>query len=36
MGEVVEAGLRRDLGEGWVDEVTLWMKDLGEKVFYGG
>ena len=36
VGEVVEAGLRRDLGEGRVDEVTLWMKDLGEKVFYGG
>ncbi len=36
VGEVVEAGLRKDLGEGRVDEATLWMKDLGDKVFYGG
>ena len=35
-GEVVEAGLRKDLSEGRVDEATLWMKDLGDKVFYGG
>jgi hypothetical protein len=33
---VVEAGVRQDLGEGRVDEATLWMRDLGEKVFYGG
>ena len=36
VGEVVEAGVRQDLGEGRVDEATLWMRDLGEKVFYGG
>ena len=36
VGEVVEAGLRKDLSEGRVDEATLWMKDLGDKVFYGG
>ena len=36
VGEVVEAGVRKDLGEGRVDEATLWMKDLGDKVFYGG
>ncbi|MEE9248762.1 MAG: flavin reductase [Dehalococcoidia bacterium] len=36
VGEAMEAGVRQDLGEGRADEATLWMKDLGEKVFYGG
>ena len=36
MGEVIEAGTPGDLGEGRVDDATLWMKDLGDKVFYGG
>ena len=36
IGEVIEAGTPGDLGEGRVDDATLWMKDLGDKVFYGG
>jgi len=36
VGEVTEAGISGDLGEGRVDDATLWMKDLGDKVFYGG
>jgi flavin reductase (DIM6/NTAB) family NADH-FMN oxidoreductase RutF len=35
LGEVIEAGLRLDL-EGRPDEAVLWLKDLGEKIFYGG
>ena len=36
VGEVIEAGVRKDLGGVRADEAILWMKDLGEKVFYGG
>ena len=36
VGEVVEAGTPGDLGDGRVDNATLWMQDLGDKVFYGG
>lgn len=35
VGRVVEVGLARAL-EGRADDATLWLKDLGEKVFYGG
>jgi len=35
IGEVVDAGLKDPI-EGRVDDVTLTLKDLGEKVFYGG
>lgn len=35
LGEVVDAGLRSDI-EGRPDETTLWLSDLGEKIFYGG
>ncbi len=35
IGEVVEAGVAAPI-EGRADDKTLWMKDLGEKVFYGG
>jgi flavin reductase (DIM6/NTAB) family NADH-FMN oxidoreductase RutF len=35
VGEVVEAGVAR-APEGRADDATLWLKDLGEKVFYGG
>ena len=35
IGEVVDAGLK-DAIEGRPDDVTLTLKDLGEKVFYGG
>ena len=35
VGEVVEAGIAR-APEGRADDATLWLKDLGEKVFYGG
>src|SRR5512145_3538734 len=35
VGRVVEAGLSR-APEGRADDATLWLKDLGEKVFYGG
>jgi flavin reductase (DIM6/NTAB) family NADH-FMN oxidoreductase RutF len=35
VGEVVEAGLSRT-PEGRADDATLWLKDLGDKVFYGG
>lgn len=33
--EVVDAGVRQAV-EGRPDEMTLTLKDLGEKVFYGG
>lgn len=35
IGEVVDAGLGQAI-EGRPDETTLTLKDLGEKVFYGG
>jgi flavin reductase (DIM6/NTAB) family NADH-FMN oxidoreductase RutF len=35
VGEVVEAGVT-ELPPGRPDEATLWLKDLGEKIFYGG
>jgi flavin reductase (DIM6/NTAB) family NADH-FMN oxidoreductase RutF len=35
IGEVVDAGVSRD-PEGRPDDVTLWLKDLGDKIFYGG
>ncbi len=35
VGEVVEAGVTRP-PEGRADEATLWLRDLGDKVFYGG
>ena len=35
VGEVVEAGVARP-PEGRADDATLWLKDLGDKVFYGG
>ena len=35
VGEVVDAGLPK-APEGRADEATLWLKDLGANVFYGG
>ena len=35
VGEVVNAGVRA-MPEGRPDDVTLTLKDLGDKVFYGG
>jgi flavin reductase (DIM6/NTAB) family NADH-FMN oxidoreductase RutF len=35
VGEVVEAGVSAEIG-GRPDDATLWLKDLGEKIFYGG
>lgn len=35
VGEVVAAGVKQQ-PEGRADDATLWMKDLGERVFYGG
>jgi flavin reductase (DIM6/NTAB) family NADH-FMN oxidoreductase RutF len=35
VGEVVEAGVAKP-PEGRADDATLWLKELGEKVFYGG
>lgn len=35
VGEVVEAGLA-SAPSGRPDDATLWLKDLGEKTFYGG
>jgi flavin reductase (DIM6/NTAB) family NADH-FMN oxidoreductase RutF len=35
VGEVVEAGLAK-APEGRADDATLWLKDLGANVFYGG
>ena len=35
VGEVVEAGVAA-APEGRADDATLWLKDLGERVFYGG
>jgi len=35
VGEVVDAGLTKE-PEGRADDATLWLKELGDKVFYGG
>jgi flavin reductase (DIM6/NTAB) family NADH-FMN oxidoreductase RutF len=35
VGKVVDVGLTKP-PEGRADDATLWLKDLGEKVFYGG
>ncbi len=35
IGEVVDAGLAK-APEGRADDATLWLKDLGANVFYGG
>jgi flavin reductase (DIM6/NTAB) family NADH-FMN oxidoreductase RutF len=35
VGRVVDAGLTKT-PEGRADDATLWLKDLGDKVFYGG
>ncbi|MFN8523655.1 MAG: flavin reductase family protein [Chloroflexota bacterium] len=35
VGEVVEAGVAKQ-PEGRPDDASLWLKDLGERVFYGG
>jgi flavin reductase (DIM6/NTAB) family NADH-FMN oxidoreductase RutF len=35
VAEVVDAGLAKE-PEGRPDDATLWLKDLGEKIFYGG
>lgn len=35
VGEVVEAGVAQQ-PEGRPDDAVLWLKDLGERVFYGG
>lgn len=35
VGEVVEAGVSAAI-EGRADDATLWLRDLGERMFYGG
>jgi len=35
VGEVVDAGVNRPI-EGRPDDAVLWLKELGEKIFYGG
>jgi len=35
VGEVIEAGLAK-APEGRADDATLWLKDLGPNIFYGG
>jgi len=35
VGEVVDAGVGKE-PEGRADDATLWLKELGDKVFYGG
>jgi len=35
VGEVTEAGVRQ-APTGRADDATLWLKELGERVFYGG
>lgn len=35
LGEVIDVGLNQEL-EDRPDDSTLWLKDLGEKIFYGG
>ena len=35
IGKVVDAGVSKQ-PEGRADDATLWLKELGDKVFYGG
>jgi flavin reductase (DIM6/NTAB) family NADH-FMN oxidoreductase RutF len=35
VGEVVDAGVSR-MPEGRADDATLWLRELGDKMFYGG
>jgi flavin reductase (DIM6/NTAB) family NADH-FMN oxidoreductase RutF len=35
IAEVIDAGITKP-PEGRPDDATLWLKDLGEKIFYGG
>jgi len=35
IGEVVDAGISKE-PQGRADEATLWLRDLGERIFYGG
>ena len=35
VAEVIDAGVTK-VPEGRPDDATLWLKDLGEKIFYGG
>jgi flavin reductase (DIM6/NTAB) family NADH-FMN oxidoreductase RutF len=35
VGKVVDVGLAK-APEGRLDDATLWLKDLGDKVYYGG
>jgi flavin reductase (DIM6/NTAB) family NADH-FMN oxidoreductase RutF len=35
VGKVVDAGVAK-APEGRADDATLWLKDLGDKIFYGG
>ncbi len=35
VGEVTAAGVRKE-PEGRADDATLWLKDLGDTVYYGG
>ena len=35
VAEVVDAGLKQEIA-GRPDDATLWLKDLGERIFYGG
>lgn len=35
VGQVIEVGLNTTV-EGRPDEASLWLKDLGENIFYGG
>jgi flavin reductase (DIM6/NTAB) family NADH-FMN oxidoreductase RutF len=35
VGEVIDAGVAKE-PEGRADDATLWLKELGEKTFYGG
>lgn len=35
VGEVVDAGVAAEIA-GRPDDATLWLRDLGEKTFYGG
>ena len=35
VGRVVEVGLAKPI-DGRADDATLWLKELGDKVFYGG
>jgi len=35
VGKVVDAGLTKT-PEGRFEDATLWLKELGDKVYYGG